>query len=63
MFEESRLDGAVVKSNMTVSGNKWIQRQFGEKEVKIVRQFNGDIIRVTAVVDNVASIRIYKRIK
>lgn len=63
IFEERRLDGALVKSNMTVSGNKWIQRQFGEKEVKIVRQFNGDIIRVTAVVDNVASVRIYKRIK
>ncbi len=63
IFEERRLDGALVKSNMTVSGNKWIQRQFGEKEVKIVRQFNGDIIRVTAAVDNVASVRIYKRIK
>lgn len=62
-FEEERLDGEHVKSNMTMSGNKWIQRQFGEKEVTYIREFTGDEVKLTAIVNNVITVRVYKRIK
>ncbi len=42
--------------------NKLVQTQFGDKEVKIIREFNGDDVVVTASVDGVTSVRSYKRI-
>jgi len=63
LFFEDRLDGVRVKSNMTlVNGNKWVQKQFGEKEVTLIREFTGDAIKLTCVVNNVAAVRTYKRI-
>lgn len=42
--------------------NKLVQTQFGDKEVKIIREFNGDEVVVTASVADVTSVRTYKRI-
>lgn len=60
-FEESRMDGKTVKSVVTQEGNKLIQTQFGDKEVKIVREFNGDELKTVASVGDVVSTRIYNR--
>lgn len=62
MFEEDRLDGVKVKTKITLNGNKWIQKQFGDKEVTLVREFIGDIIKLTCVVNDVTAVRIYKRV-
>jgi len=61
-FEENRLDGKLVKSKMVADGNKLIQTQYGDKEVSIVREFNGDELKVTASVGNVSSLRVYNRL-
>ncbi|CAG2112000.1 unnamed protein product [Medioppia subpectinata] len=50
--------------NITVvvaDGNKLIQTQHGDKEVKIVREFNGAELKVTASVGNVVSVCIYAK--
>nr|ABL09317.1 allergen Ale o 13 [Aleuroglyphus ovatus] len=62
-FEEDRADGKKVKTVVVKEGdNKFVQTQFGDKEVKIVREFNGDDVTVTASVEDVTSVRNYKRI-
>jgi len=62
-FEEDRADGKRVKTVVTKEGdNKFVQKQFGDKEVNIVREFNGDEVVVTAQVADVTSVRTYKRI-
>nr|8WKH_A Chain A, Fatty acid-binding protein [Blomia tropicalis] len=62
-FEEDRADGKRVKTVVNKEGdNKFIQTQYGDKEVKIVRDFQGDDVVVTASVGNVTSVRTYKRI-
>lgn len=62
-FEEDRADGKKVKTVVNKEGdNKLVQTQFGDKEVKIIREFNGDDVVVTASVDGVTSVRSYKRI-
>jgi len=61
-FEEARMDGKNVKSVMVADGNKLVQTQFGDKEVKIVREFNGNELKVTATVGPVVSVRVYNRI-
>jgi len=58
-FEESRMDGAKVKTKVEVDGNKLIQTQFGDKEVKIVRELNGDELKVVCTVGPVVSTRTY----
>jgi len=61
-FEEARMDGKNVKSVMVADGNKLIQTQGGDKEVKIVREFNGDELKVTASCGPVVSVRVYNRV-
>ncbi|CAG2161809.1 unnamed protein product [Oppiella nova] len=60
-FEEARMDGKNVKTVVVADGNKLIQTQQGDKEVKIVREFNGNELKVTASVGPVTSVRIYTR--
>lgn len=63
-FKENRLDGQTVTSTVNIVGNKWVQKQVGEgPDVHIVREFEPDQIKVTSVVNDVASVRIYKRLK
>ena len=47
-FEENRIDGVKVKTVVVADGNKLVQTQFGDKEVKIVREFNGDELKVVS---------------
>jgi len=62
-FDEDRLDGKRVKSLVVAEGNKFIQTQRdGEQEIKYIREFGNDEIRVTSIVNNVTCLRIYKRI-
>lgn len=63
-FEENRLDGERVKSTIVQKGNKWVQNQVSDnnKVVKVVREFNGDSITVTGVVNNVVFVRVYERV-
>ncbi|CAG2120415.1 unnamed protein product, partial [Medioppia subpectinata] len=62
-FEENRLDGLRVKSTIVQKGNKWIHKQMSDKNlVTIIREFNGDTIRVTGALNNVAFVRIYKKV-
>uniref|UniRef100_V5HUZ2 Fatty acid-binding protein n=1 Tax=Ixodes ricinus TaxID=34613 RepID=V5HUZ2_IXORI len=43
-FEEGRIDGVKVKSLCTLDGDKLVQKQFGDKEVTIVRELdNGQL--------------------
>jgi len=60
-FEEARMDGKNVKTVVVADGNKLVQTQYGDKEVKIVREFNGDELKVTASVGPVVSVRVYNR--
>jgi len=60
-FEEARMDGAKVKTKVEADGNKLVQTQYGDKEVKIVREFNGDELKVVCTVGPVESVRIYAR--
>lgn len=63
-FEEDRADGKRVKTVINKEGdNKFVQTQFGDKEVKIVREFKGDEVEVTASCDGVTSLRTYKRVE
>ncbi|KAF7495606.1 Fatty acid-binding protein [Sarcoptes scabiei] len=62
-FDEDRLDGQTVKSTVQVVGNKWIQKQEGEgADVSIIREFSPEQVKVTSIVNDVASIRIYKKV-
>ena len=51
-FEEDRADGKRVKTVVNRDGNKFVQTQFGDKEVKIVREFNGDELVVVSEQEN-----------
>ena len=62
-FSEDRLDGNTVRSVITIKGNKWIQKQYHDKEVTIVREFSDKEVKVTSVVNGVASVRKYKKIE
>lgn len=62
-FDEERLDGQTVKTTILVKGNKWIQTQKGDgPDVNIIREFSPDQVKVTSVVNDVASVRIYKKV-
>jgi len=61
-FEEARMDGKNVKTVVVADGNKLVQTQFGDKEVKIVRELNGDELKVTCTVGPVVSVRVYNRV-
>ncbi|XP_054715080.1 fatty acid-binding protein-like [Uloborus diversus] len=60
-FEEKRLDGATVKTVVTLEGGKLVQKQFGDKEVTITREVDGDTLKVVCESGSVVSTRIYKR--
>ncbi|XP_013781114.1 fatty acid-binding protein-like [Limulus polyphemus] len=60
-FEETRMDGSVVKTTITQEGNKLIQKQLGDKEVTITREINDDELKVVCTVEDIVSTRIYKR--
>jgi len=60
-FEEARMDGKNVKTVVVADGNKLIQTQYGDKEVKIVREFTGPELVVTASVGAVTSVRKYAK--
>ncbi|CAG2160017.1 unnamed protein product [Oppiella nova] len=61
-FDETRQDGKTVKSLVVADGNRLIQTQKGgEKDLKIVREFNGNELRVTVTSGPVVSVRTYAR--
>ncbi|CAN7985546.1 unnamed protein product [Ixodes hexagonus] len=45
-FEEARIDGVKVKSLCTLDGDKLVQKQFGDKEVTIVRELDNGQLKV-----------------
>ncbi|KAH9421015.1 fatty acid-binding protein-like [Dermatophagoides pteronyssinus] len=63
-FDEDRLDGKRVKSVVEfVDGNQLIQTQRdGDMEIKYIREFNGDQIKVTSIANDVKCLRIYQRV-
>lgn len=58
-FEESRIDGVKVKTVINLEGDKLVQKQFGEKEVTIVREVDNGVLKVTCTLDDVTSVRKY----
>jgi len=61
-FEEARMDGKNVKTKIVADGNKLVQTQFGDKEVKIVREFTDNELIATCTVNNVVSVRKYAKV-
>lgn len=62
-FDETRLDGVVVKSTITLDGaNKLVQKQSGEVPSEIIREVDGDKLTCTCKAADVVSIRVYKRV-
>ncbi|GFT10902.1 fatty acid-binding protein [Nephila pilipes] len=60
-FEEKRLDGNTVKTVVSLENGKLVQKQFGDKEVTITREVDGDTLKVVCESGSVVSTRIYKR--
>ncbi|CAG2177837.1 unnamed protein product [Oppiella nova] len=60
-FEGARFGGPVVKSVVTADGNRLIEVIKGEKEVKIVREFNGNELRVTTTSGPVVAVVTFAR--
>lgn len=60
-FEETRMDGSIVKTVVTLDGNKLVQKQFGDKEVIITRELEGDKLKVVCTVEDIVSTRIYDK--
>ncbi|KFM60507.1 Fatty acid-binding protein, partial [Stegodyphus mimosarum] len=60
-FEEKRLDGNTVKTVVNLVDGKLVQKQFGDKEVTITREVEGDTLKVVCQSGDVVSTRIYKR--
>lgn len=54
------MDGAEVKSIITFEGNKMIQKQKGDKEVLLVREFSDTELVLTCTVGNVVAKRWFK---
>lgn len=61
-FQELRQDDKTVKTVINQDGNTLIQKQYGEPEVEIVREFSDAGIKTVAKVGNVVSTRVYKRL-
>uniref|UniRef100_A0A1W7RAI2 Fatty acid-binding protein n=1 Tax=Hadrurus spadix TaxID=141984 RepID=A0A1W7RAI2_9SCOR len=62
-FQETRLDGSIVKTVVTLDGDKLVQKQFGDKEVVITREIEGDKLKVVCTVDDIVSTRIYDKLE
>jgi hypothetical protein len=61
-FDEDRLDGAKVKSTITLEGNKMTQVQKGGKnDVIIIREFDDAGMNTVATTNDVSSTRFYAR--
>ncbi|CAG2177836.1 unnamed protein product [Oppiella nova] len=60
-FEGPRFGGPVVKSVVVADGNKLIETIKGEKEIKIVRELNGNQLRVSTTVGPVVGVITYAR--
>ncbi|XP_064460511.1 fatty acid-binding protein-like [Ornithodoros turicata] len=58
-FEENRIDGVTVKTVINLDGDKLVQKQFGDKEVSIVREVDNGELKVTCTLDNIVSTRKY----
>nr|UAA83478.1 fatty acid-binding protein [Haemaphysalis flava] len=58
-FDENRMDGTTVKSLVTLDGNKLVQKQFGDKEVTIVREIKDGHLEVTCSLEGVTAVRKY----
>jgi len=61
-FEETRLDGVIVKTKISKDGNKLIQQQFGDKPCEIMREVDGDCLKTICTCGDVVSTRTYKRV-
>ncbi|KAI2809172.1 Lipocalin / cytosolic fatty-acid binding protein [Blomia tropicalis] len=63
-FDEERMDGKVVKSLVTAQDNVYTQIQRdADLEIKYVREFTGDQIKVTSTANGISCYRVYKRIQ
>ena len=64
-FKERRaVDGVHVKSVITRDGmNKWVQKQVGPQTVEILREWDGDNLKVKGTVDGVTYYKDYKKQK
>ncbi|CAG2170178.1 unnamed protein product [Oppiella nova] len=60
-FDETRADGSTVKSTVTLDGNKLIQIQKGEKELKIVRELDSNELKITATAGSVEAHGVYAK--
>nr|AAL68638.1 cellular retinoic acid/retinol binding protein [Metapenaeus ensis] len=66
-FEETTADGRVVKSTVTMDGNKLVHKQTGDKEKKekdsiLTREFSDDQMLMECKVDDIVCTRVYKRV-
>ena len=59
-FDEETIDGRQVKSVCTLEGNKLIQKQKGEKETTIEREFTPTEMKAIMKVDDIVCTRVYK---
>jgi len=59
-FEEDRMDGAKVKSTITLEGNKLTHIMKGEPDSTIIREFNGNEMKAIMTVNDVVCTREYK---
>lgn len=59
-FDEETLDGRMVKTIMTIEGNKLIQKQKTDKKSEITREFTDKECLTTCVYGDVVSVRKYK---
>lgn len=67
-FEETTADGRVVKSTITLDGNKLVHKQVGDKEKKekdseLLREFTDDKMLMECKVDDVVCKRVYSRLE
>ncbi|XP_015782223.1 fatty acid-binding protein [Tetranychus urticae] len=60
-FEQKRMDGVLCKCVITKDGNKFIEEQKSDPPAKIVREFNGDELKIVCTCKDAVATRIYKR--
>lgn len=62
-FDERRMDGTTVRSSVVRKGRKWVHTQRnGDQVVNIVREWKNGTIFVSSVLNDVAFLRIYKKL-
>ncbi|GAB6030059.1 DNA-binding proteins Bright/BRCAA1/rbp1 [Chamberlinius hualienensis] len=60
-FDENTADGRKVKTTVTKDGNKLIQTQKGDKDSVLIREFNGNEMKMTLKADDVVCTRVYQK--